>query len=99
MKCYEYFDCKQMDCIARFDDRHCWQLDTTDCVKRLAENSDNKSIDKKYEEYDDKSLCERCAYHEEMFHPKKKKDIKLRPPLSEKRPHNKCTNNHAKPDK
>lgn len=55
--------------------RHCWQIETTDCVKRLAENSKNKSIEKRYEEYDDKTLCAHCAYHEEMFHPKKKNDI------------------------
>ncbi|MCU7835432.1 MAG: hypothetical protein KZQ83_09265 [gamma proteobacterium symbiont of Taylorina sp.] len=76
MKCYEYFNCMQTKCIARFDDRHCWQIDTTDCVKRFAESSKNKSIDKIYEEYDDKSLCAHCAYREEMFHPKTKIAIK-----------------------
>jgi hypothetical protein len=68
MKCYEYFDCKFTNCIARFDDRHCWQILRTDCYKDTTKIQ--AGLKKTFGKYD-KKICDTCAYREEIFNTKK----------------------------
>jgi len=62
-KCYEYYNCHQTECIARVDDRHCWQVESTLCYKEIAENNQNKSKKLKYK----KSICDHCPYRDGIF--------------------------------
>jgi hypothetical protein len=68
MKCYEYFSCNEMNCIAHFDDRHCWQIDSVECYKREAEH--NQNILKHLK--GDQTICDNCPYRNEIFNSKKK---------------------------
>jgi len=58
-KCYEFFNCKQLDCPKREDKRNCWEVEDTDCSIHY------ESIELIEEElYTFENKCQFCTYYE-----------------------------------
>ena len=69
-KCYEYFDCKQTECVMfeSKETRACWEVDTINCHNDGIEGFGKITPEAK------KKLCEVCQYYKEMNGDEKKTD-------------------------
>jgi len=58
--CYEYFDCKEFDCIRRNNlSINCWDIDDVRCLSHSQEFEDLKNrLGTKLE------ACKRCIYYQ-----------------------------------
>ena len=62
-KCYEFFDCKKIDCIRhKTDEIQCWEIDGTWCDVR---NDDFKLIQAKIGSK--KEACKVCTYYQKYY--------------------------------
>lgn len=58
-KCYEYFDCKEIDCCVRKDNaKHCWDIDDDLC---LTHSPDVIFLRKEFK--NKKEACKFCFYY------------------------------------
>jgi len=58
-KCYEYFNCKEVDCVARKTDAlQCWDIENILCKEHIAfMRALNEKDGKKYD------ICKYCNYY------------------------------------
>jgi len=59
--CYDYFDCKAVDCLRRKDlSRQCWEIDDVHCRSHSKAFEDiKKKFNSKFE------ACKLCLYYQE----------------------------------
>lgn len=60
--CYDYFDCKEMDCLRRKKlERHCWEVEDVEC------KSHSPEFEKLKQNFGSKQeACKLCIYYQDQ---------------------------------
>ena len=58
-QCYDFYDCKESECVKRTDDRNCWEIEGTLCEEHVMDHI------KKLVQISGGSVCEYCSYYKQ----------------------------------